>query len=137
MNIVAHDLKSPLNRITGLASIMEIESALSSKQQEYLTMIKEATNAGSNLIIDLLDVNAMEENAGAPLIKTFDLNSLLHDRVNSFKVSAQLKSIQLEISNSLSASFRSDPDYLNRIIDNLVSNAIKFSPKNQILLSLD
>jgi signal transduction histidine kinase len=36
MNIVAHDLKSPLNRITGLASIMEIESALSAKQQEYL-----------------------------------------------------------------------------------------------------
>lgn len=129
MNIVAHDLKSPLNRIAGLASIMEIESALSSKQQEYLVMIKEATNAGSNLIIDLLDVNAMEENVGSPLIKTFDLNSLLHDRVNSFKVSAQLKSIQLEISNSLSASFRSDPDYLNRIIDNLVSNAIKFSRK--------
>jgi signal transduction histidine kinase len=133
MNIVAHDLKSPLNRITGLASIMEIESALSSKQLEYLQMIKQATHAGSNLIIDLLDVNAIEENAGSPIMSTFDLNFLLLDRINSFKVSAELKSIQMEVTSTLSSSFKSDPDYLNRILDNLISNAIKFSPKKSLI----
>jgi signal transduction histidine kinase len=134
MNIVAHDLKSPLNRITGLASIMEIESALSAKQQQYLYMIKQATHAGSNLIIDLLDVNAIEENAGSPIMSTFDLNFLLLDRINSFKVSAELKSIQMEVTSTLSSSFKSDPDYLNRILDNLISNAIKFSPKKSLVV---
>lgn len=136
MNIVAHDLKSPLNRIAGLASIMEIESDLSFKQQEYLQMIKQATHAGTNLIIDLLDVNAIEANTSLPVKTTFDLNYLLQDRINSFKVSAELKSIKIEVAGSLSNSFTSDPEYLNRIIDNLVSNAIKFSPrKSQIFIT--
>lgn len=133
MNIVAHDLKSPLNRISGLASIMEMEGGLPAKQQEYLRMIKNATNSGSNLIIDLLDVNAIEENTSTPIISTIDMGSLIEERVNSFKVPAEVKSIKLEVNCSLLDSFYSDPDYVNRIIDNLVSNAIKFSPKNSVV----
>lgn len=133
MNIVAHDLKSPLNRISGLASIMEMEGGLPAKQQEYLRMIKNATNSGSNLIIDLLDVNAIEENTSTPVISTINMDSLVEERVNSFKVSAEVKSIRLEVNCILQDSFYSDPDYINRIIDNLVSNAIKFSPKNSMV----
>lgn len=130
MNIVAHDLKSPLNRISGLASIMEMEGGLPNKQQEYLRMIKNATNSGSNLIIDLLDVNAIEENTSTPIISPVNLGSLIEERVSSYKVPADIKSIQLEINCFFHDSFNSDLDYLNRIIDNLLSNAIKFSPKN-------
>lgn len=133
MNIVAHDLKAPLNRIAGLASIMELEGGLSSKQQEYLSMIKNSTNSGSNLIIDLLDVNAIEENTNTPIISTIEMGSLVEERVNSFKVPAEVKSIGLEVNCSLQDSFHSDPDYISRIIDNLVSNAIKFSPKNSVV----
>lgn len=133
MNIVAHDLKSPLNRISGLASIMEMEGGLPTKQQEYLRMIKNATNSGSNLIIDLLDVNAIEENSSTPIISSVNLLSLVEERVSFYKVPADIKSIQLEINCSFNDSFNSDLDYLNRIIDNLLSNAIKFSPKNSIV----
>ncbi|MEQ1587343.1 MAG: ATP-binding protein [Cyclobacteriaceae bacterium] len=133
MNIVAHDLKSPLNRISGLASIMEMEGGLPAKQQEYLHMIKNATNSGSNLIIDLLDVNAIEENTSTPIISRIDMGSLVEERVNSFKVPADIKSIRLEVNFSFQDAFLSDADYINRIIDNLVSNAIKFSPKNSVV----
>jgi signal transduction histidine kinase len=61
MNIVAHDLKAPLNRILGLTNVMELEGGLPAKQLEYLKLIKNSTRAGSSLIIDLLDVNAIEE----------------------------------------------------------------------------
>jgi signal transduction histidine kinase len=130
MNIVAHDLKSPLNRISGLASIMEMEGGLPAAHQEYVRMIKNATTSGSNLIIDLLDVNAMEENTSTPIISRVNLESLIEERVNFFKVPAEVKSIRLELNCSFHDSINSDPDYLHRIIDNLVSNAIKFSPKN-------
>ena len=39
----------------------------------------------------------------------------------------------MEVTNTLSSSFKSDPDYLNRILDNLISNAIKFSPKKSLI----
>jgi len=133
MNIVAHDLKSPLNRISGLASIMEMEGGLPAGQLEYLRMIKNATTSGSSLIIDLLDVNAMEANSSIPVISPIDLSSLVTERVNFFKVPADIKSIQLMVDCSFQDLFNSDPDYINRIIDNLVSNAIKFSPKNSVV----
>lgn len=134
MNIVAHDLKSPLNRITGLANIMELEGGLPDKQQEYLHLIKNATRSGSNMIIDLLDVNSFEENGHAPNLVEFDVQRWLEERVNTFQLAAQAKSIRLSIENSLSGNFYSDPEYLNRILDNLISNAIKFSPRNRDVL---
>lgn len=134
MSIVAHDLKSPLNRISGLANIMEMEGGLPGKQQEYLRMIKTATKSGISLIIDLLDVNSFEQNGGAPSFSTFHPGVLLEERVGSFKVSADIKSIQLHVVQAFSDAFSSDPDFINRIIENLISNAIKFSPKHTSIL---
>mgnify|MGYP002777219917 CR=1 FL=1 len=131
MNIVAHDLKSPLNRITGLASIMELEGDLPEKQQEYVKLIKQATKSGSNMIIDLLDVNAFEENGNFPVMAEFHIEPWLEDRVNTFRISAEAKRIKLNLVNQLTGAFYSDVDYLNRIADNLISNAIKFSPPNR------
>jgi signal transduction histidine kinase len=133
MNIVAHDLKSPINRIEGLVSVMEIDGKIPEQYTEYLAMIKKATQSGNNLIKDLLDVNELEANASKPLITDVNVKNLLEERINSFRVSAEIKSIQLLMNNNFSSTFKSDADYLNRIIDNLVSNAIKFSPQNSLI----
>jgi signal transduction histidine kinase len=130
MNIVAHDLKSPINRIAGLVSIMELEGNIPEKQREYLMMIKNATQSGNSLIKDLLDVNAFEANAIESSISEVEVGKLLAERVASFQVTAGIKSIALSLNHNLSGSFKTDADYLHRIIDNLVSNAIKFSPRN-------
>ncbi|MBL7874005.1 MAG: tetratricopeptide repeat protein [Cyclobacteriaceae bacterium] len=130
MSIVAHDLKSPINRIAGLAGIMELEGNNSKQQQEYLAMIKAATKAGDDLIKDLLDVSAFEANGRAPVITDVPVGELLEQRVNTFYGSAEIKSIQLLVAHTFTGTFKSDADSLNRIIDNLVSNAIKFSPRD-------
>lgn len=130
MNIVAHDLKAPINRISGLANIMEMEGGLSAQQRAYLSMIKNATSSGSNLIIDLLDVSAFSGNARMPVLSHVDLSNLLEQRVNSFQVIAEVKAIELVLNHSFETTLCTDPDFINRIIDNLVSNSIKFSPKN-------
>lgn len=130
MNIVAHDLKSPINRIAGLVSVMEVEKKIPEQHKEYLAMIKKATQSGTNLIKDLLDVNEFEANASKPLITDINVGNLLEARINSFQVLAEIKSIELLVTHNLPDTFKSDADYLNRIIDNLVSNAIKFSPRN-------
>lgn len=130
MSIVAHDLKAPLNRIMGLTRLLEMEGGLSSQQIQYLKMMMAATKSGSDLITDLLDVNYLNESSHKPLSVLVDLKMLLENRINSFKVSADFKSIQIDFSYSISSGFYSVPDYLNRIIDNLLSNAIKFSERH-------
>ncbi len=127
MSIVAHDLKSPLNRISGLASLIKMEGTLTVKQQEYVQMVKDAVKSGSSLITDLLDVNEIEEGDNSAANTSFDLVFLLKERVNHFLSYAVLKGIKLDFRSPDSIPFVSDSSYIDRILENLISNAIKFS----------
>jgi signal transduction histidine kinase len=129
MNIVAHDLKSPLNRISGLAAVMEKDSNLSPALQRYTKLIREATGSGLDLITDLLDVNALEEVTSSPHLREIQIGPLLEERVKSMQMTAEAKSIKLELKTLIDRPVLTDANYLNRIVDNLLSNAIKFSSK--------
>lgn len=132
MSIVAHDLKSPLNRIDGILYLLELNGKLPSDQQNYLGMIKDATRSGLDLITDLLDVHMLEENV-EPNYSSFDISEFLAQKVDAFQQRAQSKSIHLNITRVESEEVFTDRDYLDRIFDNLLSNAIKFSPTNSVV----
>jgi signal transduction histidine kinase len=126
MNIVAHDLKSPLNRIRGLGSLIEMEGSLTAAQKKYLELMLDSTRAGLDLITDLLDVNSLDVNR-EPGFSTFNLDQLIADRVNAFRHAAGSKKIELVATGAV-GEVTTDFDYVTRIVDNLLSNAIKFSP---------
>jgi signal transduction histidine kinase len=134
MNIVAHDLKSPLNRISGLTSILEMEAGLSADQKDYVKLIKDSTRSGLDLITDLLDVNALEEVNAAPQRKEVSVQKLLEEKIKSLKMAADNKSIQLECKNEVHQVVVTDEGYLSRILDNLMSNAVKFSPRGSVIV---
>lgn len=137
MNIVAHDLKAPLNRIKGLSDLIDMDSGLTANQKKYLGLIRDSTRSGLDLIVDLLDVNSLEVNR-EPNYSQFDLSTFLNDRVNSFRHYASVKEIELRLEENGIDDIFLDQDYLARILDNLLSNAIKFSPRNSsVLLSAE
>lgn len=129
MSIVAHDLKSPLNRINGMVEIMELEGGLSPAQKTYLQMTREATRSGLDLIKDLLDVHMLQENT-VPILTVFDISDFVFQKTKAFEPSAEAKGIHLQILRVESEEILQDINYLGRIIDNLLSNAIKFSRLN-------
>jgi signal transduction histidine kinase len=133
MSIVAHDLKSPLNRIKGIADLMELEGGLSEDQRIYLKMTRDATQSGLDLIKDLLDVHMLEENV-EPHFSSFDLSRFLLDKIKEFTPAAENKDIHLYITRVSSDEIFTDVDYLGRIMDNLLSNAIKFSERNSTVV---
>ncbi|NOT77362.1 MAG: tetratricopeptide repeat-containing sensor histidine kinase [Cyclobacteriaceae bacterium] len=130
MNIVAHDLKSPLNRIHGLVRIMELEGNLNENQHQYIRMVKDSTRGGLDLITDLLDVHAWNELREDPPPLAFDFDQFFTERVLSFQVVAEAKGIKLVLKSDVEHRIFSEPDYIGRILDNLISNAIKFSVRN-------
>ena len=133
MSIVAHDLKAPLNRIKGLTDIMGFDEHINNgEQQTYIKLIQDSTRAGLDLIKDLLDVNMLEENV-QPKLSTFDISTFLLEKMESFRPAAESKKIHLQITRIESEDISSDADYLGRIIDNLISNAIKFSKNNSTI----
>jgi signal transduction histidine kinase len=132
MSIVAHDLKSPLNRIRGMVEIMELEGGLTSSQRTYLEMTKQATRAGLDLIKDLLDVHMLQENT-VPHFSVFDISEFIYEKTKAFEPVAEGKAIHLNISHVISEDVNMDLNYIGRIIDNLLSNAIKFSKPKSVV----
>lgn len=132
MSIVAHDLKSPLNRIRGIIEIMELEGGLTAAQRTYMEMTKQATRAGLDLIKDLLDVHMLQENT-VPHYSAFDLSEFTFHKVKAFEQIAEAKSIHLNITHVVNEEVVTDENYLGRIVDNLLSNAIKFSKLDSVV----
>ncbi len=129
MSIVAHDLKSPLNRIKGLVNIIELERGVMEAQSSYLKMIRDSTQAGLDLITDLLDVHSIEENV-LPTYASIELCPFVSQKVQAFKMAAEAKKIELKLNCAISISVSTDQDHLGRVLDNLISNAIKFSKES-------
>jgi signal transduction histidine kinase len=130
MNIVAHDLKSPFNRIIGLSNILEFEGNLNPTQKEYVRLLKESTRSGLDLITDLLDVHEIHHD---PVLMPFNFDQWFNDRVDAFRPVAEVKGSTIKANCGIDKKLISEPAYLGRILDNLISNAIKFSPRNSDL----
>ena len=133
MGIVVHDLKSPLGRIRDISDLMELEGGLTADQKIYIRMTREATEAGLDLITDLLDVHMLEENV-EPKHQSFDISKFLLEKVNEFSPVAEIKGIHLYITRVSSDKVHTDLDYLSRITDNLISNAVKFSERGSTIV---
>jgi len=136
MNIVAHDLKSPFNRIKGLVELLKL-SETNAEQKNYISLLSDISSSGIELIRDLLDVNALEEEERKIEINQIDVHDLLLEKSKLFYSDAKAKGINISFNTAANhISLISDEVYLSRILDNLISNAIKFSPDNSEI-SLD
>jgi signal transduction histidine kinase len=127
LGIAAHDLKSPLGTLKGLISLLDVKK-MNIMEQEVLGMVNQTVARMNQLITDLLDVNRIEDGSQKPIIEEIDVNQLLRKLVANFQISAGEKNISLVYDNRLSnPMFHTDRGHLTRIVENLVSNALKYT----------
>jgi len=130
IGIVAHDLQSPLNKGLALVEMVNQAGELNPAQEKALGMLKKSNHIGLLLIKDLLELNETE-GEGAPLKKErVQLTAAISEITATFEPEGKRKGIELLSSiqpEPLQISI--DPLTLNRILENLVSNALKFSGK--------
>lgn len=129
MGIVAHDLKNPLNGIIGFTDLALSEAKLSDNMKVYLDHISKLSDNGKNLIEDLLTISISQNELKPEDLTEVHLTRYFHEILIPFKIVAAKKSISFsfEMDNSLPEYFYTEIISLRRIIENLVSNAIKFS----------
>ncbi len=129
MSIVAHDLKAPLNRVQGLMQLLPLVGPLNDEQQEHVQMIDKVVESGRRLIEDILTINAYESDYDSLSLETLDLNAFVKEVIDMHQQSmAAKKEITILFQAPEIYTLRTDKDSLTRILDNLISNAIKFSP---------
>lgn len=131
VNVVAHDLKSPLCTIVSFTDLIKKEGTLSTKQNDYISIIDKVLIDGMNLIDDLLDANS-GESADTPSLEQIEIKPFMSQWLKTFehelKRKKQIVKLNIDIHDP---TLISNQIILGRILNNLLSNAIKFSSKEQ------
>ncbi len=128
--IVAHDLKAPFNKIRGFLHLVELTGKLSKEQKEYIQMAEGVISQSFRLITDIIDISSYEQSKEIKK-EIVEVNHVLESMVNQYKQVSEEKDITIFLDLHDNIRAYSNEDYLSRIFDNLISNAIKFSPKGK------
>jgi signal transduction histidine kinase len=132
VGIVAHDLRAPLNRIKGFSQILSFEENLNEDQIMMLKRIDKTCNAGIALIKDLLIINNIEYESSNITKVNLELGLFLTHFIEQFEHQASAKQIKIHlIKNATIINLETDENFISRILDNIISNAIKFTQQGK------
>jgi signal transduction histidine kinase/CheY-like chemotaxis protein len=134
LGVVAHDLKNPLSGLKGYAEdILDSFDELTKEELiELVSKIKLGTIQMFNLVVNLLDINAIESGKLNFKFEAVDIIPIMQKVLNNYQERAKAKNIKLHLESQpplLIALI--DKNTCEGILDNLVSNAIKYSPLNK------
>ena len=133
LKVVAHDLRNPIGAIRGISSILARDVSEPSKNRELLEMINQSSERCLELISELMqtDFTIREESLHkAPV----DLSLLLRQTVELLRFRAADKAQSLVLQVEAPQVIQADKDQLSRVLDNLIINAMKFSPNESAIV---
>ena len=136
MLTITHDIKAPAGSIIGYLDLL-IRLVKDKRQLFYLQNMQSAAQHLLNLVTSLLDYHRLEAGKMDLNPVSFKPYQLLEDIFHCFLPLAEKKHIQLNFESELSANLtlEGDPFRLRQIVDNLLSNALKFTSKGHITLN--
>ncbi|MFO0902407.1 MAG: response regulator [Pirellulales bacterium] len=135
---MSHEIRTPIHGIMGMTGLV-LETRLTDQQREYLRIVQESADALLSVINDILDFSKIE--AGRLDLETidFDLSDRLGDCMKSLSFRASDKNLELvyQFDPRIPRMVCGDPYRLRQVVVNLVGNAIKFTPRGEVVLSVD
>ena len=142
LGIAAHDLRNPLAAIMSFSEIIleEETGPINEEQREFLDIIHNSSKFMLSLLNDLLDVSMIESGKLELKMEKGSLKNLIIERVNINKTIASKKNIDLKTDIKEIQDTRFDANRIAQVVDNLISNAIKFSERDSkiyVTLSAD
>jgi len=134
---MSHEIRTPMNAVLGLLTILA-ESRLDDLQKLYVDKILSASKGLMHILNDILDFSKLQANAVELEFVSFRLDDLMQDIMDLFSVAASEKQIALILDAPQFSGLccKGDIHRLSQVLKNLISNALKFTEKGQVSISV-
>ncbi|MGD9639014.1 MAG: ATP-binding protein [Alphaproteobacteria bacterium] len=138
ISFISHEIRNPLNGIFGLANTL-LETKLDNTQKDTVDTIIASCNSLEKILSDVLDLSKIESKQMKVDQVDFDLKLLLEGILKLMKPYASQKNIGLAINikNDVYRFLNGDPHKIRQIIINIINNAIKFTEKGGITITVE
>ncbi|MBN1314151.1 MAG: response regulator [Anaerolineales bacterium] len=129
VSVVSHDMRSPLTAILGYVELLSKAGPVNEMQQDFIERVQKSVHNITTLIGDLLDLGRIEAGLDREM-ETYHLSPLIRDTVEGLRPMCEAKNLNLELhlAPHLPPN-RGNPLRLQQVVNNLVDNAIKYTPE--------
>ena len=125
---VSHELKTPLAVMGNYATMLQRPGITEEESCEYAKSISEAARKLAQLITNILKLNKLENQQIFPQPQEFDLGEQLCECLLGFEDAWEAKNLEIKTDMEDDVRIKSDPELLSLVWNNLISNAVKFTP---------
>jgi PAS domain S-box-containing protein len=135
INNMSHEIRTPLNGILGFSSILEEPNLTDTERKEYRSIIQNSGNQLLRIIDDILEISELGTRQVKVIEKKICLNNLLLELFSIFDIKAKENKTPLYLNKELSDNesiILTDESKLNKILNNLLENALKFTNTGSI-----
>ncbi len=133
---MSHEIRTPMNGIIGMTEML-LGTTLSPLQMDYTETIKRSADSLLTIINGILDFSKIEAGRLEIDVVEFDLNEILRDIEMIFSMLSEKCGLRFIFSRpSFYATFRGDENRIRQVLNNLVSNALKFTERGEITVSV-
>ncbi len=134
---VSHELKTPLTSIRGYAETLEDEEGLQPIQREFAQKIRRNAAQLQEIVEAVLEMSRIDGGKGSPGRTPIHFDTLMASLERTFSTQLRKKSLHWVVNNhSGRATFRAVEPYLQRVLHNLIDNALKYTSKGKIQIDL-
>jgi PAS domain S-box-containing protein len=136
---MSHELRTPLNSIIGFTGIIlqGMAGEINDEQKDHLERVYRSGQHLLDLITDIIDISKIEAGKMETIIEAFQLDLLIYDAVDSFKPQINKKGLRIYVTAPPDIQINSDRKRLLQCILNFLSNAVKFTEKGEISVTVN